>query len=207
MKTPGGLEETKQEFFKKNKKIFYGFIIILVVFITGIWIISNRIEQQRIEKEEQRIEAENRAKIEQAISDMVAKYNAVTNWTDVFDKKEFWEKTYVIQFQNAILFTNGRPILFYASINDIWKEGDQYYVRFEDFLRDIYFEIKCSEKQAKRLSEHPGTYAVIAQIEQIYKKEFPDIYTKGADFDIVINDIFVATGNCLDFLHKDDLFL
>ncbi len=190
-----------------NKKIIYIFLAIIVLILIG-WRILDFISSRRLEIEKQQIEVKNGVKIEQTISEMISKYNAITDWKNIFAKKDFWEEVYTIELQNAFLTTNGRPILFYAPLDDIWKEDNQYYVRFKDFWRDINFELKFSEEQAQKLLEKLktyGVYAVVAQIEQVYKKEFPDIITKGAkSFDIYFEEVFVATGNCLDFLHFED---
>lgn len=222
--TPQEIEKRKKEMIEEIKKEVreeidvFGWLkgifkkILTALFIIAIIGVIVYFSYQHFKEKTTTIEEESEdvklQKIEQVVSEMASKYNAITNWQDIFDKKDFLEKVYTIELQNIFIHTEGRPILFDASIDDVWEDGGQYYVRFEDFQRDINFELKCNEKQAKSLLEKAGLaemYAVVAKVEKIYKERFPDIIAKGnLDWDVYFEESFIVTGECLDFLYLED---
>lgn len=199
------------------KTIAIKIVIVIIAIAIGVYVVSNIISSRRSKVEEEKANAEKKLKIERNISDMVVQFDAVADWRSSFDEKDILEPIYTIHIQEALLKTNGRPILFYASVDDVLKREKQHIVRFVNWLDiglTIYFELQCNEDQTKRLLEIPtefflDEFAVIAQIEEVRKPEFAvRAYARGseeAEIEVESSDIFIATGKCLDFLYVGDL--
>lgn len=195
-------------------------LAVTIVLAIGAWIFFSRqskIEDEKVEEE--RLQTEQKLRIQMAISDMTRKFNAVTDWKNVFEKKDdmLWTPIYTIQVQQALLETQHRPILFHASLDDVFKQGDQYLARFVSwsyFPMVFHFELECTSEQAKRLIKNPtemfaNDYAIIAHIRNVCKPTFAvKPYPTGneeAEVEIETSDVFLATGECLDFLYVGDL--
>ncbi|MFQ5904226.1 MAG: hypothetical protein ACE5JO_11095, partial [Candidatus Binatia bacterium] len=156
-------------------------------------------------------------KLKLSISEMAAKYHAVTDWDKEFKSREFYvAPVYTLEVQNALLETDGRPILFHAPLADIEKAGNRYIVRFGGLsYPDIYFELECSPGQVRELLENQDdlsrrNYAVVAQIKRVFRpnlvvRAYP---RKGEETGIEIesSDIYMAEGTCVDLLYMGVLF-
>lgn len=205
-------------------------LIIIIAIAVGVYVVLNMVTSKRSKVEVEKINAMKKLKIEQDISEMVDKYDAVTDWESIFDEKNTFKPVYTIQIQDALLKTNGRPILFYASVVDILRRDNQHIVLFENWAwldvepwftlkPTIYFELQCNEELTKKLLDTPLTLpplfgagsklAVVAQIEEVRKHEFAlKAYPRGdeeVEIDVEASDIFIAIGKCLDFLYVEEI--
>ncbi len=146
-------------------------------------------------------------KMEQNVKDLANKLNAVDRTNLEF---KFFSPIYTLHMQEKLIEPTGRPILFYAHINDVMKKGEQYLVRLESdtWYPRIYYDLKCSAAHAKELLElnvvTGDIFAVIAQIDLVDKPRL-NVEAKGyeggeAEIFIESEEIFIATGRCLDFL-------
>jgi len=161
-------------------------------------------------------EVEKKIQIEQAISSMVAKYNAVTDWKKNFNNESvLLGKIYTVQVEDALIRSDNRPILFFAFVEDVQRQGNKYYVHFWNWYElgpDIRFVLECNSKQAKKILEQKTDffekYAVVALISTLQKPKFEvKAYPHsrgGADIIVEPSDIFIAKGRCLDLLFVGD---
>ena len=191
-------------------------IIVIALILTGCDSDNsedNSEEAARLEKERQ---------ITKKIQELCSKYNAVTDWKQHFHKKAFGQHTYTVEVEDALIRTDGRPILFRGVADDIVKESDKYVVYWSagfasrlrgdaihDFVfgRDFRFILDCTPSQVEKIMDNSvntlDDYAVVAQISEVEKVRFKlNANSVGEDVrvDLKTSDTFMAKGKCLDLL-------
>jgi len=193
----------------KTKKLW---ILVAIIVVT---IILNGCDSDSSEEVAQE---EKKHKITEEVKRLCSQYDAVTNWKQHFDKKGFGEHTYTIEVKDALIRTDGRPILFYGVAHDIVRESDKYLVYwgygwaslfrdpFLDVLGcDIHFVLDCTLSQVEEIMHHSASsfddYAVIAQISEVEKIRFElSSGESGEKVHVETSDVFMAKGKCLDLL-------
>lgn len=198
------------------------FAAILLVVIFGL--VSRNNSEKQEKAEEQKLEQEKRIQTANTVSAMAEKYNAVTDWKDNFKGRfSFLDSTYTIELQDAIVKTDGRPILFFSGLNDIVQKDGKYYLYFGDLFGgfsgpDILFILEATPDLIKEIIAHKHNclenYAVISQIKEVEKVRFQltstAVDSEKIDVEFAPSNIFIAKGNCIDFVfvggHKDNLF-
>jgi hypothetical protein len=176
--------------------------------------------------EKKKVESEHNLQMERQTKELTTRYNAVIDWKGAF-KEDSIAGFYSIQVQEALLNTNGRPVLLLGTVDDVLKRDNQYIVRiftWLNLLTGIYFELLSTEDQVKRLLKIPtekikygiathspfmDEVAIVATIENIRKPVF-EVGTNPlgegeAEITIQSSDIFIGTGKLLDFLYVGDL--
>lgn len=167
---------------------------------------------------EEAAKVEQKHKITEEVQKLCSQYNAVTDWKQHIDKKGFGEHTYTIEVEDALIRTDGRPILFYGSIHDVVRKPDKYLVYFGSgwgtllrnpffgvFGCDIHFVLDCTPSQVEQIMRHPASgfddYAVIAQISEVEKIRFElSSGESGEKVHVETSDVFMVKGKCLDLL-------
>lgn len=183
-----------------GKKVIWAIIAIGI----GIYVISGILKSN----EQKGATEANKQKIETAIREMAAKYDAATDWMDSLNSKK---TIYTIDVQNALINANKRPILFRASLEDVSKLQGQYVVHLDTWVGvvQISFQLQCGDGHvhqmlAKSDRDPWNSFAVVAQIQDINKPLFrvkavpSDEYS---ELELESSDTFIALGQCLDFLY------
>jgi len=198
------------------KNIASKIVFALIASAIGIWVVSNIISSQHSKAEKEKAEVEKKIQIEQTISNMVPTHNAVTDWKKNFDKKSaFLGQIYTVQVEDALIRSDGRPVLFFASVDDVTRQGNKYYVHFRNWFDldpDIRFVLECDSEQVKKIMSQKvdlfGQYAVVALISSLQRPKFElRAYPhSGEDAEVVVesSDIFIARGRCLDLSFVGD---
>lgn len=209
-------------------KNMWGTIIFVAVFsVVIIGFVARNSNEKQDKAKEQKIKQEKRAEIANIVFAMADKYNAVTDWKDNFKGRfSFLKPTYTIEIQNAIINTDGKPILFFSGLNDIVQKNEKYYLYFDDLFGgfdgpEIHFVLEYAQDQVdKVMSQSPSllkNYAVIAQITHVKKITFllkaEADSLDSEDISVTITDrpsnVFIANGNCIDLVfvgsHNDRL--
>lgn len=84
------------------------------------------------------------------IRELAEKYDALIGWNkDIY---------YTIQLQD-LLVNSGKPVLFTGSVDDVFVEDGQYYIRFrtggilswETSEKQVYFVLKCDASKASEI--------------------------------------------------------
>jgi hypothetical protein len=142
-----------------------------------------------------------------AIAQMISKHQAVQHWEG--DVKESG-RVFAVNVQEAMVRSDGRPILLIERIDDLVKEGDKYYLNFESitYTHDIYFTLECDAEQANNLLSQPSSpsdeYAIIAHVSSVRKLKFnisaSPQSTEEAEIDLDTSDALTAEGKCLALL-------
>ena len=199
-------------------------LILLVMIVVAITLSSCDSDSS-----EEAAQEERKHKIAEEVQELCSKHNAVKDWKQRIGKKDFGEHIYTIEIEDALIGTDGRPILLTASIHDIVRESDKYLVYFSrgsilsfflasasdlDFLLsfDVHFVLECTADQVKEIIHNPAAmldyYAVIAQISKVEKVRFKLEGKYGSNEDVTVNletaDVFIAKGKCLDLLFVSD---
>jgi len=106
------------------------------------------------------------ARIEREIADLRAHYNAVADWP-----KQLKENTFTIDVEPIFLRDDRRPILFFATLDDIRKESDGVFLYFstiptdgEPAMRLILDCGECDLQALKKSGNSLGDFAVVAQV-------------------------------------------
>ena len=203
----------------KGIKYLIGAVIVVVIFV--VLLKTDSSNHNKAGKQD--TESAKKFQLEPQVKELCSKYNAVTDWKQRIGKKEFGEHTYTIEVEDALIRTDGRPILFNYGVYDIVRESDNYLVYFSVFSTikamnhaiasgldfflscDVHFVLDCTADQVKQIINHPtGCYAVIAQISEVEKVRFKlEGYSgkyEDVGVDLGTSDVFMAKGKCLDLL-------
>lgn len=199
----------------KGIKYLIGTVIVVVIVVVLLTPDSNN----RNKAGKQDMESAKKFQLTPQVQELCSKYNAVTDWKQRIGKKGFGEHTYTIEVKDALIRTDGRPILFTYPVYDIVRESDKYLVCFSvsmldaifsgvvsdiDFFLscDVHFVLDCTADQVKQIMNHSaGCYAVIAQISEVEKVRFElSSGDSGEKVRVETSDVFMAKGKCLDLL-------
>ena len=172
---------------------------------------------------EEATKEEKKHQIQKNVQKLCSQYDAITDWRQNIDKKGSGEYTYTIEVEDALIRTDGRPILFYGVPHDIVKETDKYLVywdygwgtllrrtRYFGFLGcNIDFVLDCTPSQVEQIMHHPASgfddYAVIAQISEVEKIRYElSSGENGEKVHVETSDVFMVKGKCLDLLLMAD---
>ena len=185
-------------------------VIVAAIIAVGVYVISATVSSGCSREEKQQARTEERLRIKQAVTDMVTEFDAVKNWEASFDETRGHRSLYTIDIRQALLQADGRPILFYGSLNDVLDGGEQDILWFTDFFvgldTTVYFKLQCSKEKTKALLKEPTSFmadrfAVVAKIEQVSKPRFVvKTYEYEEEIEIESSDALIATGRCLDFV-------
>jgi hypothetical protein len=144
--------------------------------------------------------------LRQEVLQMSSKYGADLNWRAIPD--DF----YTLELQQALLEPVGRSRLLIATVVDVLKRENDYFLTVQDWRFDIYFQLLCDAKQAQYVIESStndnvirkyGDYAIVLKPESVHK---PVAQLTGEIDDgsaIVTHkaaDIVVVKGTCIDIL-------
>jgi hypothetical protein len=159
-------------------------LVLLLILLFSV--ACHRTDKEKIEDKEFNKEIQI---LKQAVSDMVKKHNAITDWDKNLDT--YSPYTYTIQVEDALIRSDNRPILFFGRVNDIAKKANKYFIHFSMISHNIYFVLECNEEQVKKILNKQDIhfYAFIALISSIQRTEFKE---QAPDF--------IAKGVCMDFL-------
>jgi len=123
------------------------------------------------------------------IEEMAKKYDALVDWNKNIH--------YTIQLQD-LLVNSDRPVLFTGSVDDIFMEGEQHYVRFrsgglwsfEFFGSQVYFVLKCDAEKASEIINKE------IEIREMIKNE--DNLTDLDLYDLILSDNYVVVAKIED---------
>jgi len=139
------------------------------------------------------------------ISEMANRYNANVNWDDFLDAQNdsIAHNAYTFQLESALITSDKRPILFTASIYDITRKEDIYYIQFVNVLDiepELVFILECNKNLINKIMERPlesfDEYVVVASISTVQKPG----YEGKTDNIPETSNIVIARGGCLDIM-------
>lgn len=116
---------------------------------------------------------------------------------------------YTIQFQRALVSTNGQPILFTARLADIFESEGRQFVRFtkDSFSGlNVMFDLECaaSEIELPKVKHHweSPKYDVVAEVRFVRRPTLQAAaqsdYENYPVLSVETSDFVVATGRCLE---------
>lgn len=130
----------------------------------------------------------------QAVTSMVKKFNAEREWRE---KLEEVDELYLADVQTALVRNDGRPVLLYVQIVDVFGSGDKTIASFhsrEAQPPELRFNLESDPQQVKKIIDNRDTnfeYAVIASISSVERSP----QTEDED-----KEQFMASGRCLDLM-------
>jgi hypothetical protein len=146
---------------------------------------------------------------------LVARHNAVTEWLDTYrEKGSIRGEPYTLDLEDALLKTGGRPLLFLATLEDVGSRGGSYYIRLEDWERDICLLLACTEEVAREIAKDEdgwfAEYAVIASISEVWRPRFsvradPANKDAEAELDLAVGGVFVVEGTLVELTRLECL--
>jgi len=151
-----------------------------------------------------------------AIEDMASRHRAVIDW----DKKLSFEPPFSIDYQQAFLRTDGRPLLVKIKVEDVELVHGRYGITasipdsYSDFPVELHLE--CPPDIANRILAAQNGYererwAVVVHITSVrrrdcgYREFTINIYSEGDNdfsFDFTAGALFEATGNVIDAMPR-----
>lgn len=207
------------------KDIFGKAIFVIVILGIVVWVFSSKTGKEQSKVENEKLETKQHGETKQhdetknIVSVMIAKHNAVADWRKSLGKKKrsLFDHIYTIEIQDALIKTDGRPILFFGGANDIVRKDDKYTVYFNNWLgsligADVHFILECTPDQINKIMSQStdffGNYAVISQIREVKKVRFQltaqSLDSEEVDVDFAPSNVFMATGRCLDLVFVGD---
>jgi hypothetical protein len=101
-------------------------------------------------------------------ADFATKHNAVVNWLD--SKAGF----FTLEFQNALIRQDGRPILESVFLEDIRRDAEGHVAQFSSRspLSECRWQLGCTPEQAQALMEGGSytSYLIIARVSSVSVK-------------------------------------
>lgn len=139
---------------------------------------------------------EHGAQLAREVSDLSTRYNAVSNWQMLFKQKRF-----SIEAEPIFVRSDHRPILFYATLEDVRREHDAFMLYLdstptegEPVVRLVLDCNGCDLQKLKAPSESFGDFAVVAAPTQVVKTiDGPE---NGPDF--------LINGKLIEAVYVDD---
>ena len=187
-----------------------------------LWVLSSKITEKRSKIEKEKLETKQHVETKNIVSAMIAKHNAVADWRKSLGEKGMLDYAYTIEIQDALIKTDGRPILFFGGANDIVRKNDKYMVYFSNWdgpltCADVHFILDCTPDQINKIMSQPTdfleNYAVISQIGGVKKvrlqltaksHDSEEVDSEEVDVDFAPSNVFMATGRCLDLVFVGD---
>jgi hypothetical protein len=147
-------------------------------------------KQHKASREAQELAA-RRAEFESQIARFAEKHNAVIDWQKPLLAKGALEKTYSLELARLLVRPDGRPILVFASLDNVSESGGRTLIYLDEATRlesHLKLRLDCTPEQAHfaMSAGSPQTFAVIAQIRSV---EY-----------VLADDYSLATGQCVDLM-------
>ena len=167
-----------------TKKLIKSTVIFLLIIgvISGVYIVFSTIRNSNNKQLEE----------DKAISELAARYNAITDWKEQLDELD---DVYSIDVENALIRKDKRPLLISAYVQDIvTKNGIPYLIFSEVGSPDIEitfileYDSGQIEQLIKQVREN-NEIALIASITTVQKANES-------------SDKFLANGRCLELLNQ-----
>ena len=188
-----------------SKRRTSGLIVFAVLAGMAVWGIYAHERHQH--DQSNREEAALRAKDEQtqrSISQLAARYNAVTDWRKALGSKTLTDPIYSAELRPLFVRADGRPVLFIVSLHDVTSEGDHYVIHLDGKINlhsDFRLVVESTPDQAKLMMSYPGgdenRYAVVGQIQSVDSAEKQVL---DSDEGTNVKSISLAKGRCLDVM-------
>lgn len=187
-----------------NNKL--GVIIVIIILVGGgyYWYTSN--EGQGAPKAEQQTESQD-DKMKKVVQGFVEKYQPNMEISS--------DLQYTYQLEDALVKA-GKPVVFTATVDDIFRKDGETYIRFAPSFFDydvprVFYTLKgCADKVDQITAVKKdifGEYVVVAKITSIEK---PIVRVNGSvsgeDVELELSEpqTFLATGSCLDLEYVED---
>jgi hypothetical protein len=130
----------------------------------------------------------------QAISNMVTKFNAVTDWRGDLDDLE---DPYSLDVEKILIREDKRPLFLSVYVRDIRTKDSKVYVNLYEAgspAPEIRFMLECNSSQTEKFRDRNNDeFAVIASINSVTKFQSSETESESSN-------TFVANGQCLDLL-------
>ena len=189
-----------------NNKLIIGVVAVVVVVGGYYWYISN--EKTNAPKAAQTEESQD-DKIKKVVQGFVEKYQPNTEIKS--------DLQYTYQLEDALV-KSGKPVVFTATVDDIFRKNGETYIRFApsffdyDTQRIFYTLNGCADKVdqiAAVKKDIFGEYVVVAKITSIEKPVARvDGTASGDNGDVELElsepQTFMATGSCLDLQYVSE---
>ena len=120
------------------------------VFVWGIYAYEPR-EHNQSNREEATLRARS-DQTQQGISRFGERYNAVTDWRKALQGKTLSDTIYSAEVAPIFVRTDGRPVLFIASLRDVVNDGDHYTIYLDGRINlhsEFRLVLKGTSDQAK----------------------------------------------------------
>jgi hypothetical protein len=139
---------------------------------------------------------------------MQTTHNAVTDWKKGLGEALKLEPIYTVNLQRLLVRDDGRPLLFYASVNDVKEQNGRNLLVLEtqiDIRATLRLVLECDPARAREVMEQRGPeferyYAVVAQIRSVRKSADESASNRDNESGSASAESFVAEGRALDLL-------
>lgn len=169
---------------------------------------SNTLKSRQVAIDKESAEIGNRVQAHQEIRDITARHNAVLDWGKELRTPK---QLFTSNFQEVLVRADSRPVLLFAQISDIRKEGDKYFIEFEADMYDqeIHFTLECTADKVRVVRSDTSSsydhYALVAAVSSVRRPRFavqaaPQTADE-AEVELDASAILLATGTCIDIVN------
>jgi len=164
--------------------------------------------------------SQRKSQFEAKASEMASKYDADESWVKSLAKCDsLGLPITTLHLQQTFPETTAHPFLFYARLDDLYKQDDKHFAAFvipaftySMFGVSMYLELACTGEQAQELLKVKrdrwwfADVAIVARVDGVRKLRFsfeavPDCYEgyEEAYIEIKPSRVFLVKGELLDF--------
>ena len=177
-----------------------GVAILVSLAALAIWgVIAHRDSEKKREASEAAAWEAKEKETTDAITKMAERYHAVTHWRKGFANKSLIDQIYSFELTPVLVRSDGRPVLFIASVYDIAAADSHYAVEFDvrvNVRSRLRLHLGCTAEQVGEVLRHRADErdlcAVIAEIESV------DSIQAGDRSRDERKPISLAKGRCVD---------
>jgi len=164
-------------------------IVTAVVLIAAVggYVAYKRHEDTRVAQQR----AARQAQFISRISELATKNDAATDWQKAISTLGNQRKIYTAELQTLLVRHDGRPVLVFASLQNVGDSHGRTVLYLDDAARlesnlKLQLDSTPDQKHLVMSSEPPHTFAVVARIRSVE-------YVVGSDSSL-------ATGDCVDLM-------
>jgi len=156
---------------------------------------------------ESSVEVITEKELVEEIAEFASQYDAETDWGEIFRDRDYFEGIYTFEIQAALLRTDSRPLLMLATLEDITKDNDTYFLHFTTLgidqfsflMPELHLVLESEKNLIDTVTSHANSfleYAIIATISSVRK---PTRVTDEPSLFLVVQ------GHCVDLMLYDPL--
>jgi hypothetical protein len=157
--------------------VWRALVVAISFLVLWVYFAHNRAEDARARREEAERatqQATEKAALQERISELAKRHDAVTDWRSHLRDRTIIDPIYSAELTAALINPERRPVLFIGSVRDVGQVGGKYVLSLEGGINlrtHFLLHLSCSDEQAKSIMAEPrgesNRFAVVATIVSV----------------------------------------